>query len=174
MGQINKCSPVKLIIGLIFKQESDYIRVKARLEKKFGAIDSESGPIPFIHTDYYEEEFGKDLKRTFLSFAKLIPPERLAMIKQATNAIEKKLSRKNQRTVNIDPGYLELAKLVLATTKNFAHRIYLQKGIYAEVTLVYQGNSFAPREWTYPDYRAQEYILIFNHIRRLYTRQIKP
>ncbi|MBU3958775.1 MAG: DUF4416 family protein, partial [Candidatus Omnitrophica bacterium] len=100
-------------------------------------------------------------------------PHTLAKIKIITNQIEKKLSSAESRRINIDPGYLTLAKLILATTKDYRHRIYLRKGIYAEVTLSYQGKTFCPWEWTFADYKTVEYIDIFNRIRELYAQQIK-
>ncbi len=172
MGKIISPIPVKLIIGLIFKDE-EFLKISAGiLRRHFGATDYESLIMPFSYTDYYQKEFGVGLKRKFLSFTKLIPSERLAAIKVLTNKIETKLSQNNSRKINIDPGYLTMAKLVLASTKDYSHRIYLDKGIFAEVTLVYQKNSFQPREWTYPDYRSEEYIRIFQEIRKLYAQQI--
>lgn len=164
---------VKLIIGFIFKEEIVFNKAKAILERKFGKIDFQSQILSFSHTDYYAEEFGQDLKRKFISFQKLITPQQLAGIKILTNKIENYLSREGKRRINIDPGYLDLSKLILATTKDYRHRIYLNKGIYAEVTLFYQGKSFQSWEWTYPDYRTPEYIAIFNQIRELYAQQTK-
>jgi len=163
----------KLIIGFIFKEEIVFNKAKAILERKFGRIDFQSQILSFIHTDYYAEEFGQDLKKKFISFQKLITPQQLAGIKILTNKIENYLSREGKRRINIDPGYLDLSKLILATTKDYRHRIYLNRGIYAEVTLFYQGKSFQSWEWTYPDYRTPEYIAIFNQIRELYAQQTK-
>ncbi|MFA5362097.1 MAG: DUF4416 family protein [Candidatus Omnitrophota bacterium] len=173
MGIVTAYPPVKLIVGFIFNDDNVYRKVKAILSRRFGAIDFESGVIPFRYTDYYEKEFGRDLKRSFVSFKKLVPLDRLARIKIITNSIEHSLAVKNRRTINIDPGFVDLAKLVLATTKDFCHRIYLNRGICAEVTLFYKGKSFRHWEWTYPDYRTPEYIAIFNHIRELYSKQLK-
>lgn len=173
MGQIKKHQPVKLIIGFIFKEESVFKKVKLILEKRFGKIDFESQILPFNHTTYYEEESGKDLKRRFVSFKKLLCPSDLPKIKIYTNITEKKLSSGSSRLINIDPGYLDLAKLVLASTKDYKHRIYLNKGIYSEVTLFYENKSYKPWEWTYPDYKSSEYTAIFNRIRDIYAGQIK-
>lgn len=173
MGQIQRQLPVKLISGLIFKEESAFSKAKNFLSKRFGEIDFESNILFFRHTDYYEKEFGKGLKRCFISFKKLILSKDLFKVKITTNKIEKRLSKGRDRLINIDPGYLELSKLVLASTKNFKHRIYLDKGIYAEVTLFYQNKTFNPWDWTYPDYKTKEYIAIFNQIRQLYAEQIK-
>jgi hypothetical protein len=173
MGTIAKPSPVKLIIGLIFQKEDCFLEAKRILEKKFGKTDFQSQTLAFTHTDYYQEEFGKNLKRTFLSFLRLIPPEQLAEIKTFTNKIERKLFQTGRRQVNIDPGYLNLSKLILATTKDFSHRIYLKDGIFAEVTLSYKDATYTAGNLTYPDYRTDEYKQIFNHIRKIYAQQIK-
>lgn len=173
MGKIHKPSSVKLITGFIFKDEEPFNLACRLLERKFGKIDFESQSLAFIHTSYYEKELGKDLKRKFVSFKKLIPPQKLCSIKLFTNNIEAKLSKQGLRRVNIDPGYLDLSKLILASTKDFKHRIYLAKGIFAEVTLYFQGKSFKAWEWTYPDYKGQDYIEIFNSIRNIYAGQIK-
>ncbi|MFH1457710.1 MAG: DUF4416 family protein [Candidatus Omnitrophota bacterium] len=173
MGKSKKHLPVKLIIGFIFKKPGLWNKAKKALEKRFGEIDFESTLLDFIHTDYYEKEMGEDLKKVFISFKKPISPQDLAKIKIRTIKIENRLSFGKKRTINIDPGYLELSKLVFATTKDFKHRIYLSHGIFAEVTLFYDNKSFKAWEWTYPDYRSQEYINIFNKIREIYARQIK-
>lgn len=173
MGKINKQRPVKLIAGLITSYGNTYKKAKKLLVACFGAIDYESSELAFDYTDYYEEELGKGLRRHFISFKKLIPPQRLSVIKVKTNKLEEKLSVKNKRKINIDPGYITEAKLILATTKDYKHRIYLNKGIYAEVTLNFSGNTFSALEWTYPDYRTKDYIGIFNHIRKIYTQQLK-
>ncbi len=173
MARIKRPTLPKLIIGFIFKEEGIVNRSKGLLKKRFGKIDFESEGMPFGHTDYYKNEFGTSLKRKFISFEKLIQPEDLPRIKIATNKIEKKLSKMSKRSINIDPGYLDLAKLVLASTKDYKHRICLNRGIYAEVTLFYENGSFRPWQWTYPDYKTSGYIDIFNSIRQIYSGQLK-
>lgn len=173
MGKITKHPPVKLIVGFIFKKALTLKDAKAALEKHFGKIDFESAPLNFTYTDYYEKEMGRGLERVFVSFKKLISASDLARIKIWTNRIEGRFLSGKNRLINIDPGYLELAKLVLATTKDFNHRIYLKDGIFAEVTLYYAHKTFHPWDWTYPDYRTQEYLGIFNKIRQIYESQIK-
>lgn len=169
MGKIRKYNPVKLIIGFIYKDEAVFIKARNKLARKFGKIDFESARIDFNYTDYYEAEMGAGLKRRFVSFHKLIPMQDLYRIKLYTNRLEEKLSISKSRQINLDPGYLDSAKLVLASTKDYAHRIFLRKGIFAEVTLSFRDNSFSSNDWTYPDYRSKEYIDIFNQIRKLYT-----
>ena len=173
MGEIKERDPVKFITGFIFKQGTVLCRTKEILEVKFGKIDFQSQIIPFTHTDYYEKEMGRELKRQFISFSRLIAPDALAKTKIYTNKIEKKLSLQGRRSINIDCGYLGLCKLVLASTKDYTHRIYLKGRIYAEVTLFYQNKTFNFWEWTYPDYRTDEYIAIFSQIREIYAGQIR-
>ena len=144
MGKINKHPPVKLIAGLIFREQDILNAAQACLRKRFGKIDFESQALAFNHTDYYQEEFGDNLLRKFVSFKKPADPQALAEIKIFTNKIEQGLSKHGCRRINIDPGYLNLSKLILATTKDYSHRIYLKKGIYAEVALFYQDKSFKP------------------------------
>ena len=173
MGKITKHPPVKLISGFIFKKNTYLKASQAALEKRFGKIDFESAPLCFTHTDYYEKEMGRGLMRVFVSFKKLILASELAGIKIFTNRIEGKFLSGKSRLINIDPGYLEMSKLVLASTKDFNHRIYLKDWIFAEVTLYYAQKNFRAWDWTYPDYRTQEYINIFNKIREIYEFQIK-
>ncbi|MFA5004717.1 MAG: DUF4416 family protein [Candidatus Omnitrophota bacterium] len=167
MGKISKVASVKLIIGFIYQDKPVFDKLKLPLQRIFGAFDFESAELDFNFTDYYTPEFGAGLKRKFVSFKKPIRPEELFKIKLYTNRLEQKSSSSGKRLINIDPGYLTLAKLVLASTKDYAHRIYLKKGIYAEVTLSYKGHSFQPLEWSYPDFRTQGYLDIFNQIRGL-------
>jgi hypothetical protein len=136
-----------------------------------------SGVIAFDYTDYYFPEMGKPLWRKFISFTKLIPPDDIAEIKSYTNRLEKKFSQKKKnllcRKINLDPGYINAAKLVLATTKDYSHRIYLKKGIYAEVTLSYFNKKFNPWPWTYPDYQSKEYQGFFAKVRSVYLDQMR-
>ena len=139
---------------------------------EFGKIDFESPLIPFLHTDYYEEEVGRNLERKFIGFQKLISPENISRVKIVTNKIEKKLSAGDKRQVNLDPGYISASKLVLASTKNYSHRLYLKRGIYGEVTLSYRDKNFRPLPWTYPDYKTDKYLEVFGQIRKIYLNQL--
>ncbi|MBM3250527.1 MAG: DUF4416 family protein [Candidatus Omnitrophica bacterium] len=174
MGRINRQPPVKLICGFIFREQPAYEKAKRFLEKKFGPLDFESENLAFDHTTYYEKEFGAVLSRKFISFQKLIPAGCLAQIKALTIKYEQELSRGRNRLVNIDPGFLDLGKLTLATTKDHKHRVFIGRGIYAEVTLYFEDKTYKPWEWTYPDYKSAEYIGIFNRIREFYRLQLKP
>jgi len=129
--------------------------------------------LPFGHTDYYGREFGADLMRRVYTFAQLVDPGTLADIKLETNELESHWSLEGRRLVNLDPGYVSLAKLVLATTKNNAHRVYIGKGIFAEVTLRFRAGHFTGLEWTYPDYASPDYCALFDGIRSRYLRQLR-
>lgn len=176
MGKIRHHKPVKLICGLIGRDEDTFSSIYRILSRKFGQIDFKSQIMKFDHTAYYQRELGPHLKRQFLSFYRLIKPEFLPKIKLFTNWLEKKFSsgpQKNKRQINIDPGYITQSKLILATTKNYQHRVYLSKGIYAEVTLRFTKGGFKTYEWTHPDYKTEEYSAIFNQIRKIYLTNLE-
>tara|TARA_Y100000031_G_scaffold147592_1_gene182834 strand:+ start:351 stop:875 length:525 start_codon:yes stop_codon:yes gene_type:complete len=165
--------PVKLICGFIYSQEAGYLKVKKILRRKFGKIDFESQVINFNLTDYYSQEMGKHLFRRFISFEKLRDPSRFADIKLLAMKLEDKFSQGKKRTINIDPGYLNQARLVLLSSKDFAHRIYLSKGIYAEVTLCFHKGKVSDLVTTFPDYRTKIYKDIFYSIRTIYCQDLK-
>ena len=166
-------SRVKLFVGMLSAVEELFSEAEKKLVRHFGKIDFGSEPVPFTHTDHYEKEMGKGLLRRFVSFRKLVDAGSLAEMKIFTRRIEGRFSgASGNRRINIDPGYISGAKVVLATTKNYDHRVYLGGGIYAEVTLHYRGGSFRAWDWTYPDYRTEKYIGMFNKIRRLYMDQV--
>ena len=166
--------PVKAICAFIYSNEEVYSQTKKILERKYGVIDFESRRINFIHTPYYEPEMGKPLYRRFISFKKLRKADKFVDMKLFCIKLEKKYAKDNKRIVNIDPGYINDAKLVLTTTKDFAHRIYLSKGIFAEVTLVYKDKTFQDLPTTFPDYRTPEYKEILRAIKSNYHNQLKP
>ncbi|MBC7234192.1 MAG: DUF4416 family protein [Chloroflexi bacterium] len=173
MGKIKEPPPVKLIASIFTADETLLAVARGALANRFGPIDYQSELLPFNHTTYYAREFGEGLVRQIIAFAELIPPDRLAEIKRITNDLEMTWAVEGRRRVNVDPGYVSLGKLVLATTKDYSHRIYLGQGIYAEVTLQYRHGAFHPWEWTYPDYASPRYIEIFTEIRRLYAAQLR-
>lgn len=174
MGIVKKPDKVKLIVGMISNNIQLFTKAVGELEKTFGDIDFRSQVLDFDKTTYYQPEMGKNLKRQFLGFDRCIFPDELPAIKIFTNSLEFTLSGNGeQRLINLDPGYVNLGKLVLATTKDHQHRLYLGKGIYGEVTLRYRNKTFAPWKWTYPDYATEEYIRIFLQIRQIYHGQLK-
>jgi hypothetical protein len=129
--------------------------------------------MPFHYTEYYTEEMGSPLKRRFICFNTLIRPESLPDVKLCTNDMEDRTSVSGKRRVNIDPGYMSQAHLILATGKGYTHRPYLRDGIYADLTLLYSGKSFQTLPWTYPDYGEKPVIEMFNRIRSKYLMQSK-
>ncbi len=177
MGEIKEPQPVNLIIGMLTSIEEHFCFAETTLKKEFGAIDLKSDIIPFNFTDYYQAEMGSNIQRRFFSFDKLIMPDRLADIKLWTNRLEEEITDKKvypvNRPINLDPGYISEAKLVLASTKDFSHRIYLRKGIYAEVTLQYRNERYESQPWTFPDYRTQQYQQFFLMVRNLYKEKLK-
>jgi len=170
MGKLREPNRVKLITGLLSADTSFFPKVKKILEKKFGMVDFKSDETDFTHTDYYAKEMGSNLKRVFFSFERLLDLKDIYAVKRWTNRLEDEFLKSGKRTVNIDPGYLDLSKVILLSTKDYSHRIYLNKGIFAEVTLFYKNNSYNPWPWTYPDYRTKAYIDVFNHIRQIYKK----
>lgn len=165
--------PVKLIASLFSPSQPLLDEVVEGLQGLFGPVDWVSPPLLFDRTAYYAREMGWPLHRCFVSFRALVPPDRLAEIKIETNALEERYAADGRRRVNIDPGYVALERLVLATGKNYVHRIYLSRGIYADLTLVFSKGSFAPLPWTYPDYAAVDTIGHFNRVRAEYFAQLR-
>lgn len=173
MGEYHIQKKVKLFCGILYSDINIFSKAKEILENEFSEIDFISEPIPFSYSSYYQDEMGNNIYRLYLSFKKLIYPYRLSDIKKITNSIEDKLKIENRRKVNIDPGYISMSNLVLATTKNYSHRIALSAEIYGEVTLIYKNNRFIPLEWTYPDYKDPQNIIVFDKIRKTLTQQLK-
>lgn len=174
MGKAKEPEPAKLFMSLITSEEDVLQKGLDDLEKIFGEIDFMSDILPFDLTDYYAQEMGYDLLRRFITFGSLIPRTLLPEIKQRTNHLEEKYSTPvGHRKINIDPGYLCLGHVILATTKGYTHRPYLREGIYADLTLIYRNKSYRPLEWTYPDYRQSEVIGLFNQFRKTYLEDLK-
>lgn len=174
MGKVELPSPVKLVIGMLAGEEGYFQEALVRLEAHFGPVDYRSPLLPFTYTDYYGREMGGPILRRFISFAQLIDPATLPQVKLLTNRLEEEMAEDGPRRINLDPGYIAPGKLVLATTKDREHRVYLGEGIYAEVTLRWKRKEgFQPWEWTYPDYASSEYRDILGEIRELYMAQYR-
>lgn len=171
MGIPKQPQLVKLFTGILISDLSLLPHTHTRLQEEFGETDIFSPIMDFTYTQYYEPEMGPGLKRQFLSFKNLTQPDRIVDIKLNTNSLEDNLAIDNKRRVNLDPGYLTPASIVLVTTKDFSHRIYLSKGIYAEITLLFRHGKFEPLPWTYPDYRSPEYHQFFQRLRERYMEQ---
>lgn len=170
MGKIRPSEKSLLFIGVLFSKADYYLETYRNLQDSFGEVLMETPPLKWDFSGHYREEMGEPLFRRFLFFRDLIDPDALSKIKLITNGLEIKLATNGKRNVNLDPGYLTLAKIVLASTKDYSHRIYLKDGIYAEVTLVFSKESgkFAPNINTYNDYKDERYIRFFSLARELF------
>jgi hypothetical protein len=168
-----KVKPVKLICGVLFNRNFELEKAEDNLTALLGPIDLKSPIFDFVFTDYYGLEMGDNLQKRFYSFERLIMPDTLPDIKNATIAIEGQFSLDGNRAVNLDPGYLEESKLVLASTKNFSHRIYLRDNIWAEVTMRYAHGKFITHDWTYPDYSQDLGIEFLSRVREIYKGQLE-
>ena len=177
MGSIRPPRKAKLFCGLLSGDEDLLAEGRRRLGKQFGAIELVSEVWPFDCTDYYRAELGEDIRRQFVVFAELFSVERLPEVKRLTNAVEQRFTEDlalpaGLRPINLDPGYLTLSKLVLATTKDCSHRLYIGGGMYAEVTLHYENGAWQARPWTYPDFAADTYRAFFRQAREMYKVQL--
>src|SRR3972149_1205694 len=177
MWNVKEPKPVKLIIGILAADHQCLHTAVEAIDAKFGKTDFVSDVWPFDKTDYYKDQTGPRILRQFVSIERLIDPGLLAKIKHKTNKLEQKLAAKLAlpvpRPVNLDPGVIEPSKLVLASTKNYSHRIYIGKKIYAEVTLIFDKGNWRPLEHTYPDYRQQCYFDFFAKVRNKLLEQLK-
>jgi len=177
MGLPTPPLPVRLLVALLSAEHDLLTEAGKALKSSYGQIDLVSEVLPWNTTNYYREEMGANLLRQFVSFSELISPEDLIRIKLETNTLELTLSdattEESPRRVNLDPGYLDATKLVLASTKNQAHRLYLSQGIYAEVTLLYHHKTFHPFIYTYEDYRWPETHAFLRQARKRYLEQMR-
>ncbi|MBW6458794.1 MAG: DUF4416 family protein [FCB group bacterium] len=171
--EINKPLPVKCFSGIIFNATCDIAAFLTDVEKVFGRIDAQSEIFAFDMTDYYEKEMGRDLKRMFIAFEKLIFPGQLPEIKLTTNLLEKGRIREDGRTCNLDPGYLDLDKVILASAKYAGQKIYLDQGIYADPVLSFHRKAFHPYSWSFPDFSQGRYDEFFLNVRQIYKTQLK-
>jgi hypothetical protein len=174
MGTMSLPAQVKLFCALLVAPTLPIDEIEAVLAETYGVIVLRSTPMLFTQTTYYEREMGANLTRLYVAFDPLVSIAALTTVKHITNRLESRWSKpQGQRRVNIDPGYLDLAKVVLASTKDHSHRLYIGNGIFAEVTLRYRQHTFQPWEWTYPDYRVPTTLTFFHQLRELYKRQLR-
>lgn len=176
MGEIRAALPVKLFVSVLSSLPELVPEVEHRLAEIFGVIDGRSEAFPFDQTRYYDEEMGSPIQRVFLTFRDLILPLEIASAKKKTNEIESRFARECTRVarpVNLDPGYLDQAKIVLASTKDFSHRLIISEGIYAEVTMHFQAGEWRSWPWTFPDFRTGRYNRFFSDLRRQYRAQLR-
>jgi len=173
MGEVEQQKPVKLFCSVIFKEATQAEKALKEMVALYGELEEKELSTSFDYTDYYEEEMGKPLYRKMLLFKNLVEKDNTARIKHESNRIEGNLATGGKRTVNLDPGYITEAKVVLLTTKDYTHRIYIGDKIFAESTLFFQDGSFNPWPWTYPDYGSDELRNYFNDSRDLYMKSRK-
>jgi hypothetical protein len=165
--------PAKLVIGIILKQKGHIEQLADELAVRFGPVDIISQWFSFDYTDYYESEMGSPLFRRVFAFKTLIEQQDLSQIKKFTNDIELKYSENGKRAVNIDPGYMLCERFVLATGKNYTHRIYIGNNIYADLTLIYQEGGFKKLPWTYPDYADKKMLSYLKNVRDKYIADLR-
>jgi hypothetical protein len=170
MGEISGHYPVVLITAISSRYEEGLNWSATQAEQAWGAITKRSPIFDFTETNYYAQSMGTNLKKQFLAFDRLIDPGEIAATKHLSNHWEDQFRSARDfaesRPINIDPGYITEAKLILVTTKDRDHRIYLHDGIYAEVTLHYRGKGWIPSRWTYPDYLRADYQQFFTECRQ--------
>jgi len=177
VGEAERAEPAKLIVGGISGDRVAWGLARELLLERYGPLEFEAGPIAFDMTAYYEGEMGKGLFRWLVSFEQSVGQSEIAGIKHETNRLEAGIAAKRNwpvsRPVNLDPGYVTLGKLVLATTKDQAHRIAVGEDIYAEVTLRFTGGRFEPNPWTYADYRQESYLEFFAKVRESLRAELR-
>ncbi len=169
----NKISFVKYVFAVTHSDQEILKEVQLDIKKKIGDVDICSDAFVFNHTTYYQKEMGEHLQKQFFSFEKLYPLDFLVKLKLFFMQLEKKYSIRGSRVVNLDPAYMELAKLVVATTKNFDHRVFIGQNIFGDVQLRYRNNKFVSNDWTYPDYKSERVLNFFYRVRQKYYSQLK-
>jgi hypothetical protein len=173
MGSAEAYTPQKLVLGVLTSRPDAEGEILAAARDEWGPDDFVSPLAPFTWSHYYDAEMGTPIHRFFITFERLVDPSCLAAIKIRSNGLEERWRAGARRSVNLDPGLLALSRFSLATTKDNAHRIALSGGIYAEITLLYREGSYRPLEWTYPDYRSEETVVMLNGIRARYREQLR-
>lgn len=165
--------PVKRVVAVLFANDRAAAQAAAELEAAFGAIDFAGAEWPFDSTDYYAAEMGTGLRRCLWSFAVLGAADCLVGDKRTCAAIETRLALQGRRTVNLDSGYIDLHKLVLASTKPGPVKLQLGGGFHADLVLRYQRGAWQAFDWTFPDFRDGRYHADLLEIRRRYKRQLR-
>lgn len=170
--EIQTVDPVKLLIGVLFPSKIDIQVYYEHLKTVFGSFDELSDVYDFDFTDYYQKEIGNSISRQFISVGKLINPEEIVNIKLLCNQIEQLFSVDKRRQINLDPGYMDLHKLVLASAKFGRQKIYMNSGIYADPTLFFQKKQFHAYDWSFPDFSSGNYDSFFISVRNAYKKQL--
>jgi len=171
MGTPSAPPPVKLVVGLLAASTALLDEAREALAAAVAPVELMTPPRPWAQSRYYCAEMGEEIWRQFVALVGLAPAPALARLKRRTNALERRWADARGRRVNLDPGYIDLQKLVLASTKDAAHRVYLAGGIYAETTLRFTATGFAPWPHTYADYAAPDALAFFNEVRARYRAE---
>jgi hypothetical protein len=175
MGDITNPDPVLPILAAFSRYEAALDWGLERASAEWGRVALVSPRFAFVETDYYEPTMGPGIFKCFWAFEQLVDPGRLVEFKLQTNAWEAEYAESaghaEPRPLNLDPGYITAAKLVLASTKDHAHRLYLSRGIHAEVTLFYKDRQWQSHEWTFKDYRRADYQQFFTECRDYLRRR---
>ena len=162
-----------MVLGMLRNPTVELASVEGALTEAFGLLADWTGEAPFTHSDYYRPELGQGLLRSFFSFAGLRDPGELPAMKLRTNGLEELWREGTQRRVNLDPGTLNLGQVALASCKPAAHRVYVGSGVHVELEYLFQGGTFQPLPWTYPDYREPWAVAFFNRARRAHREALK-
>lgn len=165
--------PVKLFLGVLFSESLKLDLAIKMINHRFGPVDYQSQAFPFDKTDYYIPEMGHPIRRMFMGMEKLISPQDIAQIKILSNEIEDELADSGKRKVNLDPGYIDYDKVVLASAKYNGDKVYLSEGIWADLTLRYKNGSFEHYPWSFPDFKTGLYDDVFREIRNRYKQQMR-
>lgn len=173
MAVVHEVLDVQPICAITFSPDCQLNDIYRTLESLYSPVEDGSPVFDFSFTKYYEKEMGPGLKKQFVSFVQTHHPKDLPGLKVRTNEIEKSWSRDGNRCINLDPGYITSAKLVLASAKDFAHRIYLSDGIYGDVQFQFRGHAFRPHPWTFPDYQTETALAFFHRVRERFLEKGK-
>lgn len=159
-----------LFVAVLFSLRDKLSSALTLLEERFGSILFVSPELAWDHSNYYEKELGKPIIRQFIFFQDFFDPLTLPEAKLETNAIETIYKENGKRSINLDPGYVMLSRVVLASAKDYSHRLYLGKGIYGEIALYYKDNRYNPLPYTYHDYKDPVCLDIFETARERLKR----
>lgn len=173
MGAVYEFEKEKMIIGVIYHDKAVLDRALGILTAEFGEIEAASDEFSFSKefSTYYDEELGGEGLRRIYSFKELIDPARQAEIKLRTNDIELELSPAGKRIINLDPGFINHGRLMLATTKETGFRVPIADGIYTELTLFWARGGWQKFPWTYRDYQSERVQKFITEVRRTYLTQ---
>jgi len=173
MSRTKKPDPVKLLLSIIYNDSEAAEACTKSMIDEYGPSDYNTRELGFKNVSYYEKEMGSPLVRRFFFFKQLVDPGSLPDIKLFTNSLEAEYEKDGMRTVNLDPGYMSMGNLVLASCKFVGHRPYIRDGIYADLALIYECGTFKKLKWSYPDYASPEMIDYLNRIRQAYKEDLK-